>query len=155
MIESDKYYLYEVNEGFIVVNFQPRLRDKLIKVKLESELPEDHGFEGGLGTKSIIRRFETITHFMLKNDGSIHIDEFMVPPPLRKKGLGKFILKKAISAFDVSPATHFYGMLSRVDIPEKSVEFWSKVLDTNTGKLEPATDVKDGFFDAPLKGWNG
>ncbi|MCP4610609.1 MAG: hypothetical protein GY845_18015 [Planctomycetes bacterium] len=74
---------------------------------------------------------------------------------MRKKGLGKFILKKAISAFDVSPATHFYGMLSRVDIPEKSVEFWSKVLDTNTGKLEPATDVKDGFFDAPLKGWNG
>ncbi|MFD3318198.1 hypothetical protein ACE414_11230 [Alteromonas macleodii] len=154
MIESDKYYLYEVDEGTVVVKFHPKSGDQRIVVTLVSGLPEDLNSSNTNNLGKIIRMSHTVTHFKLESNGSIDIDDFIVPVSLRKKGLGEFILKKAISAFEVSPNTNFYGMLSIIDIPNNSSQFWSRVLDTDVGKLVPATEVKDGFFDAPLKGWN-
>ncbi|MEM7419076.1 MAG: hypothetical protein AAF364_05010 [Pseudomonadota bacterium] len=151
MIESDKYYLYEVDEGTVVVKFHPKPSDQRIVVTLVSGLPEDLNSSNTNNLGKIIRMSHTVTHFKLESDGSIDIDDFIVPVSLRKKGLGEFILKKAISAFEVSPATNFYGMLSIVDIPKKSTQFWLRVLDTDKGNLEPATENKDGFFLAPLK----
>ncbi|GAC13229.1 hypothetical protein [Aliiglaciecola lipolytica] len=154
MIELDEHYLYEVDEGAVVIKFHPKLSDKRIIVTLESGLPEELSPSNAFCSGRIVRVSHTVTHFKLKSDGSIDIDDFIVPVSLRKKGLGEFILKKAISAFNVSPTTSFSGMLSIVDIPKKSTQFWLKVLDTDEGRLEPATEDKDGFFLAPLKDFN-